>query len=63
MYKKEMFSAFAHVSSVDVGMVYPAGQARNIQAFVLYKLDLLFFWNGSSWDGTVLNIPFTEIRR
>lgn len=43
--KKIMLSAFAHVSSVDVGMLNPAGQARNIGAFVLYKLymDLLVF--------------------
>lgn len=36
---------FAHVSSVDVGMLNPAGQAHNIGAFVLYKLymDLLVF--------------------
>jgi len=36
--KKIMFSAFSHVSSVDVGMLNPVGQAHNIGAFVLYKL-------------------------
>lgn len=38
MYKNGVFGALAHVSSVEVGILNPVGQAHNVGAFILYKL-------------------------
>lgn len=35
---KTVFGAFAHFSSVDVGILNPVGQAHNIGAFVCTSL-------------------------
>lgn len=35
---KTVFGAFAHVSSVDVSILNPVGQAHNIRSVRLYKL-------------------------